>query len=105
MLAVWSDVRTKSIVDEYSARIKSSDFLSSICGLPISTYFSAVKINWLIDNVEEVQTAVKDNRCLFGTVDSWIVWVRVYYDHCSLYLRHLVFVFPSDHIKAEIKFG
>uniref|UniRef100_A0A8D9FB89 glycerol kinase n=2 Tax=Cacopsylla melanoneura TaxID=428564 RepID=A0A8D9FB89_9HEMI len=71
---VWSDVRTKGIVDEYSSRLKNTEFLRTICGLPISTYFSAVKINWLLNNVEEVQSAVKDNRCLFGTVDSWLVW-------------------------------
>jgi len=46
------------------------------CGLPISTYFSAVKIRWLLDNSRDVQRAIKDKRCLFGTVDSWLTWVR-----------------------------
>ena len=45
------------------------------CGLPFSTYFSALKIKWLIDNVTEVKEAIKKNRCAFGTVDSWILWV------------------------------
>uniref|UniRef100_A0A8D0ACW8 glycerol kinase n=1 Tax=Sander lucioperca TaxID=283035 RepID=A0A8D0ACW8_SANLU len=43
-------------------------------GLPISTYFSAVKLRWLIDNVDEVRQAVQDERAMFGTVDSWIIW-------------------------------
>lgn len=74
---VWSDVRTKSIVDTYASKIKNTTFLTTICGLPISTYFSAVKLNWLMDNVDEVKNAIKDNKCLFGTVDSWLIWVRV----------------------------
>lgn len=45
-------------------------------GLPISTYFSAVKLRWLLDNVDEVRQAVLSGRALFGTVDSWIIWVR-----------------------------
>ncbi|KAF3842724.1 hypothetical protein F7725_001573 [Dissostichus mawsoni] len=40
----------------------------------ISTYFSAVKLRWLLDNVEEVQQAVLSQRAMFGTVDSWIIW-------------------------------
>uniref|UniRef100_A0A6I8SNB7 glycerol kinase n=1 Tax=Xenopus tropicalis TaxID=8364 RepID=A0A6I8SNB7_XENTR len=43
-------------------------------GLPLSTYFSAVKIRWLLDNVEEIRHAVSEGRAMFGTVDSWIIW-------------------------------
>ena len=46
------------------------------CGLPITTYFSAVKLKWLIDNSVDVRKAIHDGRCLFGTVDSWLVWVK-----------------------------
>lgn len=45
-------------------------------GLPISTYFSAVKLRWLLDNVDDVRRAVLSERAMFGTVDSWIIWVR-----------------------------
>lgn len=44
-------------------------------GLPISTYFSAVKLRWLMDNVDEVREAVESHRAMFGTVDSWLIWV------------------------------
>lgn len=44
-------------------------------GLPISTYFSAVKLRWLMDNVDEVHEAVVSHRAMFGTVDSWLIWV------------------------------
>ena len=45
-------------------------------GLPISTYFSAVKLRWLMDNVSEVHEAVVSHRAMFGTVDAWLIWVR-----------------------------
>lgn len=46
-------------------------------GLPLSTYFSAVKLRWLLDNVEEIQKAVEDRRAMFGTIDSWLIWVCI----------------------------
>lgn len=51
--------------------------LQKLCGLPINTYFSAVKLKWLIDNCEAVQKAIAEDRCCFGTVDSWLIWVRI----------------------------
>ena len=47
--------------------------MQHLCGLPISTYFSALKIRWLLDNVKEVALALKEDRLLFGTVDTWYV--------------------------------
>ena len=43
-------------------------------GLPISTYFSGVKLLWLMENVKEIREAVADGTCCFGTVDSWIIY-------------------------------
>lgn len=53
-----------------------SPLLQPYCGLPITTYFSAVKLCWLLENSEKVQEAIRDGRCLFGTVDSWLLWVN-----------------------------
>lgn len=44
------------------------------CGLPISTYFSAVKVLWMLENVEAVRAAVESGDALFGTVDTWLIW-------------------------------
>ncbi|KAK9724351.1 hypothetical protein RND81_05G066600 [Saponaria officinalis] len=44
------------------------------CGLPISTYFSATKLLWLLENVEAVKRAVDRGDALFGTVDTWLIW-------------------------------
>lgn len=71
-------MRTSETVDQLinKARNQDPEYLKPLCGLPISTYFSAVKLRWLLDNVKDVQEAVEDGRCLFGTIDSWIIWVK-----------------------------
>ena len=58
-----------------------SYFLQDICGLPITTYFSAVKLRWLLDNCPKVAQAAAEGRCLFGTVDSWLIWVSMARTH------------------------
>lgn len=79
IFAVWSDVRNIDTVQHYimKSKRKCADYLKPLCGLPISTYFSALKIRWLIDNIPEVNKAVIEERCLFGTVDSWLIWVSL----------------------------
>uniref|UniRef100_A0A4W5LGU3 Probable glycerol kinase n=1 Tax=Hucho hucho TaxID=62062 RepID=A0A4W5LGU3_9TELE len=71
---VWLDLRTQSTVERLinSTPGKNKNHLKT--GLPISTYFSAVKLRWLMDNVEEVAEAVLTHRAMFGTVDSWLIW-------------------------------
>ncbi|CAG9816234.1 unnamed protein product [Phaedon cochleariae] len=72
---VWMDVRTSSTVDDILENGKHpQDFLQCLCGLPVSTYFSALKIRWLMDNVQGVKEAIEQGRCLFGNVDTWLVW-------------------------------
>lgn len=76
---IWSDIRTSSTVDQLLENVpnntKNKNYLKPLCGLPISTYFSAVKLRWLLQNSKDVQSAVKNNRPIFfGTVDTWILW-------------------------------
>ncbi|KAI1885443.1 hypothetical protein AGOR_G00220260 [Albula goreensis] len=73
---VWLDLRTQSTVENLINRTPKRDknHLKPKTGLPISTYFSAVKLRWLLDNVAEVQQAVLSHRAMFGTVDSWLIW-------------------------------
>lgn len=81
---VWLDMRTSSTVHDSIHKLNGNkDHFRSVCGLPISTYFSAVKLKWLIDNVPTVKTACDEKRCLFGTIDSWLIWV----DFCSFFLK------------------
>uniref|UniRef100_A0A1A9VI33 glycerol kinase n=1 Tax=Glossina austeni TaxID=7395 RepID=A0A1A9VI33_GLOAU len=73
---VWSDIRTSSTVDKIIAKIPDRDInhFKDISGLPISPYFPALKILWLMENAPAVRKACKEKRCLTGTIDSWIIW-------------------------------
>ncbi|RID62341.1 hypothetical protein BRARA_E01423 [Brassica rapa] len=50
-----------------------SHFVES-CALPISTYFSAMKLLWLMENVHAVKDAIKKGYAIFGTIDTWLIW-------------------------------
>ncbi|XP_029032688.1 glycerol kinase-like isoform X1 [Osmia bicornis bicornis] len=73
---VWMDMRTTSIVDDILDKIRNrnKNYLQPLCGLPISPYFSALKLKWLLDNVPSVHAARNQKRCMFGTIDSWLIW-------------------------------
>lgn len=68
---IWDDARTADICEEFESML---EVVRSKTGLPISTYFSATKIVWLMRNVSAVADAVASGRCLFGTVESWVIW-------------------------------
>lgn len=72
---VWMDVRTSSICRKLEKELPGgrTHFVES-CGLPLSTYFSAVKLLWLMENKEEVRAAIKKGDALFGTIDTWLIW-------------------------------
>jgi len=73
---LWLDLRTASVVSRMinKAPGRSKEYLRNKCGLPLSTYFSASKIVWLMENVPEVKRAIAENRCMIGTVDTWLIW-------------------------------
>lgn len=71
---VWSDSRTQAIVDTMSERFGGHDFSRDTCGLPCSTYFSAVKMKWMLENVPAVRDAADEADLCFGTIDSYLIW-------------------------------
>ncbi|XP_023942686.1 glycerol kinase [Bicyclus anynana] len=75
---VWLDMRTSSTIDKLldlvPNKTRNKNYLKPLCGLPMSPYFSAVKLRWLSDNVDAVKQAMKRGSCCFGTVDTWIIW-------------------------------
>ncbi|KAK4166419.1 FGGY family of carbohydrate kinase [Cladorrhinum sp. PSN259] len=70
---VWPDTRTAALVRDLKSR-PGADSLTELCGLPLSTYPSSVKLLWLIENVEAVKKAYDEHRLAFGTVDSWLIY-------------------------------
>jgi len=74
---VWQDTRTRDVCDELApivAQRLGPDGLRERVGLPLSTYFSATKLRWLLRNVPAVAEAARAGRALFGTIDSWLIW-------------------------------
>merc|ERR1719318_2150035 len=70
---VWSDLRTRDMVTSLNMSSRSS-MVQARSGLPIATYFSAVKLRWLLDSQDNVAAAHDEGRLLAGTVDSWLIW-------------------------------
>lgn len=70
---VWPDTRTKGLVRELKARA-GADELQELCGLPLSTYPSSVKLLWLLNYVDEVRKAYDESRLSFGTIDTWLLY-------------------------------
>ena len=69
---VWQDTRTADFLDELAQSDK--DLLTNRTGLAIAPYFSASKINWLLNNVEPVKQALAAGNLRIGTIDSWLTW-------------------------------
>lgn len=69
---VWQDTRTQEIVD----RLADGDVnrFRERCGLPLSTYFSAPKLVWLLENVDGMRARAEAGELAFGTIDSWVLW-------------------------------
>src|SRR5579875_3044893 len=70
---VWQDTRVGDLVSAYS-RAGGPDRFRRQTGLPLSTYFSALKIRWLLDNIPGARERAEAGELLFGTIDSFLVW-------------------------------
>ena len=70
---VWSDTRTIKTVEKLN-RLDGADKVHEICGLPLSTYFAAVKLTWLLEHVDAVKQAREAGNLCFGTIDSWVLY-------------------------------
>lgn len=69
----WPDTRTQGIVRELKDR-KGADQLQGICGLPLSTYPSSLKLTWLLRNSESVKKSYEQGQLVFGTIDTWLLY-------------------------------
>ena len=70
---VWQDRRTAPLC----AKLKEQGLESMVSertGLLLDPYFSATKIAWLLDNVENARALAEQGELAFGTVDSFLIW-------------------------------
>ena len=70
---VWQDRRTAARCEELRAAGHET-LVRKRTGLVLDPYFSATKMQWLLEHVEGLRERVLDGRALFGTVDSWLLF-------------------------------
>jgi glycerol kinase len=70
---VWQDTRVDPLVAEL-ARDGGQDRLRARTGLPLASYFSALKLQWLLDHVPDARAMARAGDALFGTIDCWLIW-------------------------------
>jgi glycerol kinase len=66
---VWQDTRGDPLVAAF-AREGGQDRFRDRTGLPLASYFSALKLRWLLDHVP----GARDGDLAFGTIDAWLMW-------------------------------
>jgi glycerol kinase len=70
---VWQDTRVEGMVVEF-AKSGGIDRFREKTGLPLSTYFSALKIRWILERVGGAREQAEAGEALFGTVDTYLLW-------------------------------
>jgi len=70
---VWQDKRTADICKDLKEK-GWSDYIKKNTGLVIDSYFSATKIQWILDHVEGARVKANKGELLTGTVDTWLIW-------------------------------
>jgi glycerol kinase len=70
---VWQCRRTAARCEELKAG-GAGAFFKKRTGLPVDAYFSATKIEWMLDNVPGLRRRARRGEVCFGTTDSWILW-------------------------------
>ncbi len=73
---VWQDRRTSGFCDKI--RAKYGELIREKTGLETDAYFSASKLNWILENVEDARKQAENGELLFGTIDTWLIWKLTY---------------------------
>jgi glycerol kinase len=70
---VWQDTRVADDVARF-AKSGGQDRFRPQTGLPLSTYFSALKLRWILQNVPDARQKATAGDLLFGNIDTFLVW-------------------------------
>jgi glycerol kinase len=70
---VWQDTRVEGMVADFAMQ-GGLDRFRAKTGLPLSTYFSSLKIRWILDNVRDARKQAEAGDILCGTVDTYLLW-------------------------------
>jgi glycerol kinase len=70
---VWQDTRNDRLVSEF-AHQGGRDRFRDLTGLPLASYFSGLKLRWLLDHVPGAREKAEAGDVLFGNIDTWLLW-------------------------------
>lgn len=70
---VWQDRRTAARCRELKEAGRE-EWIRERTGLVLDPYFSATKLEWLLENVPGARERAEAGELAFGTIDSWLIW-------------------------------
>ena len=70
---VWQDTRVADDVEHFSSH-GGQDRFRATTGLPLSTYFSGLKLRWILRNVPGAKEKAASGELLFGNIDTFLAW-------------------------------
>ena len=70
---VWQDRRQEAYCEKLRKQNKET-LIFNRTGLLIDSYFSGMKIKWILDNVPKAKILMNKKQLLFGTIDSFLIW-------------------------------
>jgi glycerol kinase len=70
---VWQDTRVDEAVAQFAAN-GGQDRFRARTGLPLASYFSGLKLRWMLDHIPGARQKAEAGEALFGTVDCWLAW-------------------------------
>ena len=70
---VWQDRRTADYCDALK-QLGHQAMIQTKTGLILDAYFSATKLQWLLDNIPGARARAEKGELAFGTIDTWLVW-------------------------------
>ncbi len=78
---VWQDTRTAELVSRFTREAAAQgpgesgqNRFRARTGLPLTTYFSGLKIRWILDHVPGARADAERGHLLFGNIDSYLLW-------------------------------
>jgi glycerol kinase len=70
---VWQCRRTAPLVETLRAQGWEPE-IRQRTGLVLDAYFSATKVQWLLDHIPGARQRARDGKLAFGTVDTWLLY-------------------------------
>jgi glycerol kinase len=70
---VWQDTRVAADVARFASQ-GGQDRFRAQTGLPLSTYFSSLKLRWLLENIPDAREKAAAGELLFGNIDTFLLW-------------------------------